>query len=110
MPIGIKACKIGYFTVFMLQNTRFSFDDLKSFVYRKLCEDHRLLHEACSTSESVLRRGNSEMCGIMFHLQGPRKTLFTAVWDGEENQVFFYRDNGSRYRIIHGIGLDTPHG
>jgi hypothetical protein len=90
----------------MLKTARYSFDDLKSFVYRKICEDHQLLYEACSTTESFLRRGSSDVCGILFHLYGPRKTLLTAVWEGDQNRVFFYRFNGVRYRVISGIELD----
>ena len=87
-------------------STRYSLDDLKAFVYNKICGDHKLLLEACYTSEKFLRRHDS-VCGIMFHLRGPRKTLFTAVWEGDQNRVLFYGTSGARYRELHGIELDT---
>ena len=74
-----------------------SIDDLKSYVYRALCQDHQLLGGNHPTSEYFLRRG-SDICGMFFYLQGPRAVRLTAVWDSEGNRVFFYDCNGRRYR------------
>jgi len=90
----------------MPKNKQYSFDDLKSFIYNKICKDHNLLYETSATSEKLLRR-RSAVCGIMFHLRGPRKTLFTAVYDIEQNRAFFYGTNGARYREINGIELES---
>jgi len=104
--LPIHPVKIGRSHYCMSNTTLYSLDDLKSFVYRKICEHHNLLYEASSTSETFLRR-RSEVCGIMFHLRGPRRTLFTAIWEVEQNRVLFYGTNGTRYREISGIGLET---
>jgi hypothetical protein len=78
-----------------------SLDELKSFVYRVLCEDNQLLFGDHPTSESFLRRGNSNtICGMFFYLQGPRAVRLSAVWDREGNSVLFYSSSGRRYREI----------
>ena len=78
----------------------YSFDDLKSFVYRTICHDYNLLVDAHSTTESILKRGNSEPCCILFCITGPRSVQFSAVWENEQNCVFFYNHDGRRYREI----------
>lgn len=55
---------------------------------------------AFPTSETVLRRGNTQKCGIMFCLYGPRAVKFTAIWENENNRIFFYGPNGKRYLQI----------
>jgi len=77
-----------------------SFEDLKSFVYRKICHDHNLLADAFSTTEKLLTRGNSEQCGVMFWLHGPRAVTISAIWDSEQNHVLFYDASGRRYHEI----------
>ena len=76
-----------------------SLEDLKSFVYRTLCRDNHLLEGGHPTREIFLRRGSSSnICGILFHLHGPRAVLFSAVWECEGNRVLFYSSTGHRYR------------
>jgi hypothetical protein len=74
-----------------------SFDDLKSYVYQTLCQDHELLVNAFPTSETVLKRGAARSCGIMFCLHGPRAVKFSAIWEKEKNRVLFYGPTGKRY-------------
>jgi len=76
-----------------------SFADLKKFVYTNLCEDNQLILEGNPTSEQIFWR-NSEMCGALFCLRGPRAVVFSAAWDKEQNQVLFYRATGYRYKEI----------
>ena len=77
-----------------------SFEDLKSFVYQRICHDHNLLADAFSTTEKLLTRGNSEQCGVMFWLHGPRAVTISAIWDSEQNHVLFYDASGRRYHEI----------
>jgi hypothetical protein len=77
-----------------------SLSDLKYFVYQTLCEDHDLLMNAFPTSETVLKRGKLQPCGIMFCLHGPRAVKFTAIWEKESNRILFYGPTGKRYQQI----------
>ena len=76
-----------------------SVEDIKNFVYRRLCLDHELLVDAFPTSETVLRK-NSEDCGMMFCLHGPRAVKFSAIWEKEQNRILFYGPNGKRYTEV----------
>lgn len=71
--------------------------ELKSFIYNTICRDHELLLNAFPTTETLLRRGNGETCGLMFCLHGPRAVKFTAIWEKERNRVLFYGPEGRRY-------------
>jgi hypothetical protein len=79
------------------ENIRF-YSDLKQFVYTTLCSDHHLLQNSFSTNETVIKRGKNVPCGVLFCLNGPRAVKFTAIWEKEKNQVFFYGADGKRYR------------
>ncbi|MDR3111315.1 MAG: hypothetical protein LBU65_16725 [Planctomycetaceae bacterium] len=74
-----------------------SLNELKNFIYQTLCRDHDLLINSFPTSESVLRRGQGAVCGIMFCLHGPRAAKFTAIWERDNNRILFYGPNGKRY-------------
>ncbi|MDR2643827.1 MAG: hypothetical protein LBC74_13675 [Planctomycetaceae bacterium] len=77
-----------------------SFSELKDYVYRTLCNDHELLMDAFPTSESILKRGNTESCGVMFCLHGPRAVKYSAIWEKDEGRVLFYGPSGKRYQQI----------
>jgi hypothetical protein len=77
-----------------------SLSDLKEYVYRTLCRDHELLADAFPTSESVLRRGSSESCGMMFCLHGPRAVKYSAIWERDKGRVLFYGPSGKRYQQV----------
>jgi hypothetical protein len=42
----------------------------------------------------ISRRG--KVCGMFFHIQGPRLLKNYAVWSGEENRILFYNSSGER--------------
>ncbi|MGL4595192.1 MAG: hypothetical protein ACRCUY_10720 [Thermoguttaceae bacterium] len=83
-----------------------SLPELKSFVYQTLCHDHELLCDAFRTSESVIKRkqsesdGEIESCGIMFCLHGPRSVKFGAIWEKQSNRILFYGPDGKRYSQV----------
>lgn len=83
-----------------------SLADLKFFVYQTLCRDHELLMNAFPTTETVLKRGNSQSCGIMFCLHGPRAVKFSAIWEKQNNRVLFYGPSGKRYMQVELQGAD----
>ncbi|MCL2742614.1 MAG: hypothetical protein FWE67_02055 [Planctomycetaceae bacterium] len=75
-----------------------SYAALKQFIYRTLCSDHHLLYSSFSTTETLIKRGKNVSCGMMFCLNGPRSVKFTAIWESDNNYVFFYGADGKRYR------------
>jgi hypothetical protein len=77
-----------------------SLSDLRYFVYQTLCEDHDLLMNAFPTSETILKRGKLQPCGMMFCLHGPRAVKFTAIWEKESNRILFYGPTGKRYQQV----------
>lgn len=88
-----------------------SLSELKTFIYQTLCHDHELLMNAFPTSETLLRRGKGELCGIMFCLHGPRSVKFTAIWERDHNRVLFYGPTGKRYGeidLVDGESIEMP--
>jgi len=75
-------------------------DDLQCFVYRTICNDHELLPNVFPTSENIIRKPNGRGCGMMFCLHGPRKIKITAIWEKDQNRIFFYGPSGNRYQQI----------
>jgi hypothetical protein len=74
-----------------------SLSDLKYFVYQTLCRDHDLMMNAFPTSETILKRGKLQPCGMMFCLHGPRAVKFSAIWEKDSNRILFYGPTGKRY-------------
>lgn len=85
-----------------------SLADLKYFVYQTLCQDHELLMNAFPTTETVLKRGKTISCGIMFCLHGPRAVKFSAIWEREKNRILFYGPSGKRYLQVDLAGVQIP--
>ncbi|MDR1052614.1 MAG: hypothetical protein LBL39_00405 [Planctomycetaceae bacterium] len=77
-----------------------SLPELRDYVYRTLCRDHELLVDAFPTSESVLKRGNADSCGVMFCLHGPRSVKYSAIWEKDKGRVLFYGPSGKRYHQV----------
>ncbi|MDR2171578.1 MAG: hypothetical protein LBP59_15660 [Planctomycetaceae bacterium] len=77
-----------------------SLSDLKEFVYKTLCNDHELLMDAFPTTESLLKRGKSESCGVMFCLHGPRAVKYSAIWEKDKGRILFYGPSGKRYQQV----------
>ena len=71
-------------------------DDLRDYVSETLCEHEQLEINAFHMTELLLRRG-SKCCGLYFCLHGPRETKFSAIWETENNTVFFYDSTGERF-------------
>jgi hypothetical protein len=61
--------------------------------------------DAFPTTESILKRGNTECgitesCGVMFCLHGPRAVKYSAIWEKDKGRVLFYGPSGKRYQQI----------
>lgn len=71
------------------------FASLRKFVCQTLSERFELSEGAFPISEQMLRRGDHP-CGIHFCLHGPRAVRFTAIWESDQNQIYFYGEQGQR--------------
>ncbi len=74
-------------------------DDLRSFVHASLCERENLLDDQFQTQVYELTR-NGALCGLQFHLQGPRSVKLSAIWTIQQNVVYFYDARGERYNKV----------
>ena len=84
----------------------YTFDELKAFVYQTICEDYGLIMEGHFTFEEYCRAGNSELgksevCGVMFTFNGPRASVYGAIWDIKKNRILFYDVHNRCYRKLH---------
>jgi hypothetical protein len=70
-------------------------EELRGYVLRTLCAQDHLDPEQTPLQEAVLRR-SGRVCGLFFHVQGPRLLKAYAVWAGEENRILFYDSTGLR--------------
>ena len=43
---------------------------------------------------------NGKVCGLMFHVEGPRLLRTSAVWAADENRILFYDSTGGRARDV----------
>ena len=74
-----------------------TYDDLRLWVHRSLCDRENLLAEQFPLTETPLvRRG--KLCGLQFSLHGPRDVRLGAVWASDQNVVYLYDARGNRYQ------------
>ena len=83
-------------------------DALTRFVRDMLCSHDRLDPVQTPFYHSTLKR-RGRLCGIMFHVEGPRLLKTSAVWAGDEHRILFYDSTGARFsevRLSEGPELD----
>ena len=68
---------------------------LRQYVYENLCHQNDFEPGAFQITERVLLRSGAP-CGILFCLHGPRNVKLNAIWEAEQNHVFFYGSTGRR--------------
>lgn len=73
--------------------------ELHHFVREKLCERERLdpLRTPFFATE-IRRRG--QLCGYLYHIEGPRLLKNSAVWAEEEHRLYFYDAIGTRFHEV----------
>ncbi len=72
---------------------------LFAFVHAELCRfDHLDPDQAPLKQAPLLRRG--KVCGLVFHVEGPRMLRTSAVWAADENRILLYDSTGRRDREI----------
>ena len=73
-----------------------SLEDLRAYVHKTLCEKESLLADQFRMTEMQLtRRGRS--CGLQFSIHGPRAVRLGAIWASDQNQLYFYDAQGTRF-------------
>ena len=76
-----------------------SFEELRIFVHKTLCERENILEDQFGLTETALiRRGRD--CGLHFCLQGPRSVRLEAIWVADRNTLYFYDARGIRFLKI----------
>ncbi len=80
-------------------NSLRTIDDLRLFVHASLCDRENLLDDQFQTQVYELTRGG-DLCGLQFHLQGPRSVKLSAIWTMQQNVVYFYDARGERYNKV----------
>lgn len=69
---------------------------LRAYVHNCLCEQENLLADQFETRVfDLIQQG--QLCGLQFHLQGPRSVKLSAIWASGPNVVYFYDTRGERY-------------
>ena len=71
-------------------------DDLRRHVHDTLCRHENLEADQFALHVVALTRLGSR-CGMQFMLRGPRSVRLGAVWNAEQNHVYFYNARGERF-------------
>jgi len=73
--------------------------ELLAYVHAELCGFDRLDPEQAPLKQAPLvRRGR--VCGLVFHVEGPRMLRTSAVWAADENRILLYDSTGVRAREV----------
>lgn len=74
-------------------------EDLAAMVHQKLCEKDALDPTQTPIFRTPLRKG-SRVCGMVFHVEGPRLMRTSAVWSADDDRVIFYDSSGMRFQEV----------
>jgi hypothetical protein len=74
-------------------------EDLAAFVHQELCDKDALDPAQTPLFRTPLRKG-SRVCGMVFHVEGPRLLRTSAVWSADDDRVIFYDSSGLRFREV----------
>jgi hypothetical protein len=74
-------------------------EELAAFVHSVLCDRDALDPTQAPLFRTPLRRGG-RVCGMVFHVEGPRLLKTSAVWSGDDGRIIFYDSSGVRFREV----------
>jgi hypothetical protein len=74
-------------------------EDLATMVHQTLCDKDVLDPDQTPLFRTPLRKG-SRVCGIVFHVEGPRLMRTSAVWSADDDRVIFYDSAGLRFHEV----------
>ena len=74
-------------------------EELAAFVHRVLCD-----RDALDPTQTPLFRTRltkaGRVCGLVFHVEGPRLLRTSAVWSADDDRIIFYDSTGTRFREV----------
>ncbi|MBX9584491.1 MAG: hypothetical protein K2X87_29675 [Gemmataceae bacterium] len=71
--------------------------ELAGYVHRALCDRDGLDPAQAPLFRTPLVKGG-RACGVIFHVEGPRRLRASAVWAADAGRVIFYDSAGTRFR------------
>jgi hypothetical protein len=74
-------------------------EDLAAFVHEVLCTKDALDPVQVPLFSTPLQRG-TRVCGLVFHVEGPRLLRTSAVWSSDDARIIFYDSGGTRFREV----------
>ncbi len=74
-------------------------EDLAEFVRQVLCERDSLDPAQTPLFRTPLQR-KGRVCGLVFHVEGPRLLRTSAVWSSDDDRIIFYDSTGIRFREV----------
>ncbi|MEZ6143400.1 MAG: hypothetical protein R3B84_22765 [Zavarzinella sp.] len=69
---------------------------LRRFVKEYLCSHDHLDPKQTPLYQARLERGG-KLCGLLFHVEGPRLLRTSAIWATEDHCIIFYDSTGQRF-------------
>ena len=74
-------------------------EDLAGYIHEVLCDKDALDPAQAPLFRTPLRRGG-RVCGVVFHVEGPRLLRTSAVWSSDDARIIFYDSSGLRFREV----------
>jgi len=74
-------------------------EELAAFVHQVLCTKDALDPNQTPLFRTPLQKGE-RVCGLIFHVEGPRLLRTSAVWSAEDDRVIFYDSTGFRFHEV----------
>jgi hypothetical protein len=74
-------------------------EDLAAFVHRVLCDKDALDPTQTPIFQTPLERAGRP-CGLVFHVEGPRRLRSSALWSADDDRIIFYDSAGSRFHEV----------
>lgn len=74
-------------------------EELAAFVHRVLCDKDALDPLQAPLFRTPLTKAG-RVCGLVFHVEGPRLLRTSAVWSADDDRVIFYDSCGLRFREV----------
>jgi hypothetical protein len=74
-------------------------EDVAALVHKVLCDKDALDITQAPLFHTPLVK-NDRVCGIVFHVEGPRLLRTSAVWSADEDLIIFYDSCGLRFHEV----------
>jgi hypothetical protein len=71
-------------------------EGLAAYVHQVLCDKDALDPEQAPLFRTPLKKAG-RVCGVVFHVEGPRLLRTSAVWSADADRIIFYDSTGTRF-------------